>query len=205
MFWNVVVLILLAVSLLYLIAGCKALRRGKPVKSLFNSVLACVFLIVGLTLLFGTVGLRGYQAFNHEALVARVSLEPISEHKYIAHFVFADGQEKKFTLSGDEILVDAYVLKWKPLANMIGLHTSYQLARVSGRYSDYEDEVTQERTVFKLNETKAYDLFKARRKFSSLTYLVDAEYGSASFVPARQAQYALLISTSGLLFRELKS
>ena len=205
MFWNSVVLISLVISLVYLAAGVKALRSKKPAKMVFSSILGCVFLLVGVTLLAGSLGLKGYKAFNHEALVARVTITPVSNDEYTADFIFTDGHEQSFHLSGDEILVDAYVLKWKPLANMLGLHTSYQLARISGRYSDYDDEISKKRTVFKLNESNAYDLFKARRKFSSLTHLVDAEYGSASFVPARKAQYALLISTSGLLFRELKS
>lgn len=188
----------------YLLASVKALRRKEPVTLLARSALAGVFMVFGLVLLLGFISLRGYQAFIHEALVATVQIVPLENQIFLANFKFADGTYQEFKVQGDELMVDAYVLKWKPLANTLGIHTSFQLARISGRYRDYQDEVLKKRSVFKLNQQNAYDLFKMRNQFSSLTFLVDAEYGSASFVPAKQGEYMLVISTTGLLFRELK-
>lgn len=97
------------------------------------------------------------------------------------------------------------ILKWKPVANILGFHTSYELARVSGRYIDLADEQTKPRTVFSLSEVKLLDIFELRKQFAHLNFLLDAEYGSASFVPTQtKQQYVLMVSTSGLLFRRIE-
>jgi hypothetical protein len=105
-------------------------------------------------------------------------------------------------LSGDELYVDAHILKWKPIANLLGLHTQYELDRVAGRYRRLEDEIGRERAVFSLGRAKPLDMFSLRRRYAFLEPLLDVEYGSASFVPAdRSTEWELRVSTSGLLFR----
>ena len=54
-----------------------------------------------------------------------------------------------------------------------------------------------------LGGAQAVDLFALRRRHAWLAPLFDAEYGSATFVPAdRPAELELRVSTSGLLIRE---
>jgi hypothetical protein len=99
--------------------------------------------------------------------------------------------------------VDAHILKWKPYANWIGLHTGYELDRVAGRYHGVKDEQTAERTVHALSRERMIDLYSLRRRYAFLAPLVDAEYGSASFVPVtKPAELELRVSATGLLLRE---
>ena len=93
-----------------------------------------------------------------------------------------DGSEKIFSLAGDQLYVDAHILKWKPLANIFGLHTSYELDRVAGRYSILNDETTKVRTVYSLSREKPLNMFDLRQRFAMLNPLLDAEYGSATFI-----------------------
>jgi hypothetical protein len=116
---------------------------------------------------------------------------------------YPDGRQSAFALAGDEIYVDARILKWKPIANVFGLHTGYELDRVAGRYRDTEQERSAPRTVYALGEDKPVDLFGLRRRHAFLAPLLDAEYGSATFVPVTQpAELELRVSTTGLLIRE---
>ena len=47
------------------------------------------------------------------------------------------------------------------------------------------------------------DLFGLRRRYAFLAPLLDAEYGSATFMPAtRPIELELRVSTTGLLMRE---
>ena len=110
-----------------------------------------------------------------------------------------------FSLSGDELYVDAHILKWKPIANYFGLHTSYELDRVAGRYKKVEDEKTKARTVFSLSQKKPVDMFALRRRFLLLRPLLDAEYGSATFIAANKAaEFEVRVSTTGLLIRKVE-
>jgi len=108
-----------------------------------------------------------------------------------------------YDLAGDAVGVDAHILKWHPWVNILGLHTAYELDRVTGRYRDVTEERTKPHTAYALARPTPVDLFAiARRRL--LGPLVDAEYGSAAFVPAAtHAEYEVRVSTSGLLMRQV--
>jgi hypothetical protein len=61
------------------------------------------------------------------------------------------------------------------------------------------------RSLFQFKETTNEDLFDYRSEYKILAWLVDAEYGSAAFVPVEdQGEYLLTLSTSGLILRDLE-
>jgi len=169
-------------------------------------IVAGLFLLA-LGALAGTisVGMLGYRALTREAVAARIAVKPTGPQHFQATFRFPDGREETYDLAGDEIYVDAHILKWHPYANMIGLHTAYEIDRVAGRYHKIKDEREAMRTVHALGRDRAIDLYDLRRRYSFLSPLFDAEYGSATFVPvARPAELELRVSTTGLLMREAK-
>ena len=153
-----------------------------------------------------SVGMMGYRALTREDVAAHISVKPSGKQRFLATFRFADGREATYDLAGDSIYVDAHILKWHPYANMIGLHTAYEIDRVTGRYHSIKDERDAMRTVHALGRDKPIDLYELRRSYSILSPLFDAEYGSATFVPVtRAAELELRVSTTGLLIRETKS
>ena len=165
-------------------------------------------LLLALGSLAGTisVGMMGYRALTREDVAARIVVRPTGPQRFIATFRFADGREATYDLAGDEIYVDAHILKWHSYANMIGLHTAYELDRVAGRYHAIKDEREAMRTVHALAHDKPVDLYALRRRHAFLAPVFDAEYGSATFVPVtRPAELELRVSTTGLLMREARS
>lgn len=74
---------------------------------------------------------------------------------------FPDSSEKAFEIAGDEIYIDARILKWKPFANVLALHTAYKLDRVEGRHHSIEQERTARRTVHSLAQDRSVDLSSA--------------------------------------------
>jgi len=97
-------------------------------------------------------------------------------------FDFLTAMKRHTSLAGDALYVDAHILKWKPIVNILGLHTAYELDRVAGRYMDLKEERESIRTVFLLSRDKPLDMFTLRQRYSLLRPLLDAEYGSASFI-----------------------
>lgn len=163
--------------------------------------------LLALGALAGTisVGMLGYRALTREEVAARIAVKPAGPQRFLATFKFPDGREATYDLAGDEIYVDAHILKWSSYANMIGLHTAYEIDRVAGRYHKIKDERDAMRTVHDLGRDRAIDLYALRRRYSILSPLFDAEYGSATFVPVTgPAELELRVSTSGLLMREAK-
>ena len=165
------------------------------------------FLLLALGALAGTisVGLVGYRALTREDVAARIQVKPAGPKRFEAIFRFPDGRTATYQLAGDEIYVDAHIIKWHPYANMIGLHTAYELDRVAGRYHDIKEEKTAQRTIHALAREKPIDLYGIRKRFEFLAPVYDAEYGSASYVPVtKPAEFELRVSTTGLLLREAK-
>jgi hypothetical protein len=178
----------------------RSLRRALSI-----SVVALVIVIAALAgALF--VSVHGYRALTREEVAALVSTAPAGEQSFVVSVALPDGRLETFRLAGDELYVDAHILKWKPIANLAGLHTAYELDRVAGRYRELDDERSRPRTVFSLGAARPFDLFDLRRRFAALAPLVDAEYGSATFIAADvPALYELRVSTSGLLVRRLET
>ncbi len=199
---QILALLLGLLGLLLLVVGVRSLRRRR----LFGSAITCAFGIAVLlaAALCSTIalGIQGYRALTHEEVAAFVDVSPTGTQSFEAAFRFPDGRRAHFRLLGDEFYVDAHILKWRPIANLLGLHTAYELDRVAGRYADLEDERSQPRSVYSLASLKPVDLFDLRRRFPPFSFLVDAEYGSAAFIVAdHPASYEVRVSTTGLLIR----
>ncbi|HEU18694.1 MAG TPA: hypothetical protein ENO00_04830 [Deltaproteobacteria bacterium] len=190
-------------AVLLFIAGVAAIKK----KRLFGAAVSMtlVLLLFALSGLFVLLALatQGYQALTREETIAVITLNPIEPQTFIARFTFADGRSDIFTIEGDELYVDAHILKWKPIANILGIHTAYELDRISGRYRTVSDERTKPRTIYSIAQDKPVDMFNLRRKYSIFKALLDAEYGSATFIMAdRPEAMELRVSTTGLLIRK---
>ena len=197
-------LCLLAVGILVLRASYRAAgdRRwtGSAVRGLTGLLLLALAALAGAII----VGLRGYRALTLEVLAATVTTEPVAPQRFRATIVFPDRRLAMYELAGDAFYIDARILKWHPFANLLGLHTDFELDRVAGRYNDVADERRKPHTTYELARPPFVDLFfLARRRL--LGPLVDAEYGSAAFVAAGgPAKYEVRVSTTGLLMRPVR-
>lgn len=197
---------LAAFGAIMVLAGLYALASFKPLRFALRTLMGLVLVALGALAAGIALGMQGYHALAREDVAARISVYPAGPQRFAATIRFPDGRQSSFNLAGDEIYVDARVLKWKPIANVFGLHTAYELDRVEGRYRDVEQERAAARTVFPLGAKKKVDLFGLRRRYAFLEPLLDAEYGSASFVPVSEpAELELRVSTTGLLMRDAKA
>ena len=194
--------VLAALGLVLVLAGLAALFRARFLAFGFRVLLGLALVLLGSTLGLVSVGMQGYRALTREEVAARLVVAPEGPQRFAAQVVFPDGRQTRFDLAGDEIYVDAHILKWKPIANFLGLHTAYELDRVAGRYRDIGQERTVMRTVYSLGRDRDVDLFDLRQRHAFLEPLLDAEYGSATFVPVNgPATLELRVSTTGLLIR----
>lgn len=197
-----VALVCAALGAAFVTLAVAAVRRRRLLGTLV-SVLAGL-LMLALTALMATVAIatQGYRALTREEIAATAEIRPTGPQQFAATFVFQDGARQTFLLTGDQLYVDAHILKWKPLANLLGLHTTYELDRVGGRYTDLGQERDRSRTLFSLKQDKAMDMFALRNRYRWLAPLLDAEYGSATFITVDQpAEFQVRVSTSGLLIR----
>lgn len=192
-------------GLVLLVYAFVAFGKRRVLGGLLRLAASAIFL--GVAALSGLLALGswGYQALFAEQTAATVQLEQLAPQRFRAEFVFPDGSQRSVELAGDQLYVDARILKWHPYATLLGVKTAYQLERVAGRYASLDDEQTEPRTVFALQDAPPVDLFALTERYAPLTQLVDAEYGSASFQDIEDGQrFEVRVTTSGLILRELE-
>jgi hypothetical protein len=148
------------------------------------------------------MNLYTYNRLTHEQMAARVSTRQLGERHYVLTVETRRAPPRHLQVHGDEWQIDARVLKWRALGNLLGFDTVYRFERLSGRYADLTHERAAARTVHSLAEDPGVDLWSLLRRHHPYLPLADALYGSAVYVPmAEGAEYTVTVSTSGLVVR----
>jgi hypothetical protein len=203
---GVVAVAAVVLAVAFLAAALLAARRRRLFGTTVGVGASLLFLALAALLATISVATHGYRALTREDLAATLVVRPTAPRQFVAQVILPDGRDTMFVLSGDQVYVDAHILKWKPIANILGLHTAYELDRIGGRYIDLEHERDSARTVFSLSQPKRVDMFTLRRRWAAFAPLLDTEYGSGTFVTAdRPDSLEVLVSTTGLLIRRVGS
>ena len=134
-------------ALVFGILVYRSWRLSRFMGGLTYLLLALVMVLSGLLGVAVSAGSVGYKALTREDLAATVFITPLGSQQFMVKVVRPEGRDTSFTIAGDELYVDARILKWKPLVNVLGLRTGYCLDRVAGRYTDINDERTKVRTL----------------------------------------------------------
>lgn len=192
------------IGLLFLVTAVRRLRLHHVSGGLLHGVSATVcFLIAALLFLVGT-NLRSYRQLTNEAPAGEIQFAKVGGHNYNGVLTYPNGEVAYFPLSGDEWQIDARILKWTPIATLMGFDTAFRLERISGRYSNIDDERQQARTVYDLHPPGTIDLWQLVHDYHRWLPWFDALYGSATYLPmADGALYEIKASPSGLLARPL--
>ena len=200
---------LLYSGLIFLVLGffttkscIRCLKSGSPWKGSRRGLYSIILLSLSGALLTSYTGFQGYVLLLKEEHVLRVEIEPVNKERFSVELTFPDGQKNAYMIHGDQLYIDAKIIKLLPAANLIGFHTLYELDRIGGRYRALGDELEKTRSLFSLAKEKPMDMYQTIEDFPILRKFFDAEYGSATFVDVTRKQvFELKLSTSGLLLR----
>jgi hypothetical protein len=191
-------------GILFLIAAVRRLRRRKILGGAMRGATGLALLLLSACAVLIAANLRTYQRLTSEQPAAELQFTRTAEREFNAVLTYPGGERANFALRGDEWQIDARVLKWHALANMVGFDTAYRLERIGGRYTRVEDERTQLRTVFSLNPPQRIDPWDLVHRYHSWIPWIDALYGSATYLPmADGALFEVKVSQSGLVARPL--
>lgn len=175
-------------------ARCRRLSLG-----LFGLLfLACL----AFSLLF-YLSLRGYQRLSDETLIAEVRFQQLDQRLFRAYLrQRARCQADEYLIAGDQWRIDARFLKWKSWAVLLGLDARYRLERIEGRYSRLQDQRSLASSYYSLSDDALVDLVHLSEYFPPLQLLVDAGYGSSTYLPMdSQYRYRIYRTQSGIISR----
>ncbi len=202
---DVAVLVIAATGTLLLFLSMVRLRKRRWGAATRNGVLGLLLLAAAGLILGVAANLYTYSRLTYEQEVADISFRRIAPLHYAAQLTLLETErERSFEIRGNEWQVDARIIKWHGLANLLGLDTHFRLERISGRYADVEHEATEPRTVYALADNPGLDLWRMTNNLPGWLAVVDAQYGNAAFLPmAEGARYRISVSQSGLVARPL--
>jgi hypothetical protein len=196
--------IFIAITLYFVVSMARHARRRRPIRATRSLAGGVVTGAMGSASVLLAFSYYGYGRLIDEQLVSQIQFSQSGAGEYSARVMIEGETDRLFTLRGDEWQMDARVVNWKPPATLLGLDPIYQLERLSGRYSDIEDEKTEERTVHALSEELTLDIWRVARQFPALMPGVDAYYGTATYLPmADGARYEVTLSRTALIARPI--
>ena len=191
-------------ALFLLLASATSLREHRWTVGVITLLLGTTLFLSGL--LFGaiSVGTEGYRPLVEDDLAVTVRAERMAGDSILARFTFESGMSRTYRLAGGELLLEAHVLRWRPLVAALGLRPEYEVSRVTGRYRDRTDDETKPHTVLSLAVQKPLDFFDLATRFDFLDPLLEYEYRSTVLVPGgASGSYEVRVTASDLLIRRV--
>ncbi len=202
MTFNLLIVVVGLAGVLFFISAVRSFRRHRAVGGMFRVIAALVLFLMAAGAVGLAANLASYRRMSSEMSAGQLQFTRLGYHQFTAAFTSPAGERADFALRGDEWQVDARILKWRPLANLLGFDTVYRLDRIGGRYTKIEDERSLPRTVYPLSPPERIDLWELLQRYQAWVPWIDALYGSATYLPmADGALYEIRVSPSGLLAR----
>ena len=148
---------------------------------------------------FAGLNLQTYNRLTLERPVAKITFIATEAPDVIrADIEFDDGETATYDLRGDEFTLRARVIKFKPMATILGYDSVYKLDRLEGGFEDDEGEDVR-RVVVRLSEEPGINVFNQIRERGWKSENIDASYGSAVYNPmADGLSYTIKMNQSGL-------
>ena len=181
--------------------GARAHRHWRE-RRRFAATLRVLWCLVflGLALLGSLAGivLLGYRRLAAETAVARIEAHALDAQRYAVDILTPDGERRHVELAGDDWQLDARVIKWTPRAVVLGAPPLYRLERIGGRYRDIAQERSTMRSVVALDDSMLPDLWTLKRRFPQWLPWIDADYGSAAYLPLVDGgNYVVTLAAAG--------
>jgi hypothetical protein len=163
-----------------------------------------ILVLIAASLLWLTFLMQAYLGLTGDIRVARIHAMPIANvpHLMSVELILYDkvghqSSDKTYGVNGDEWMLQGDIIKFPTWLNVLGLHTSYKLTRLEGRYDNPDLERHATHTVVELNGGDD-TFFKTVQQQAWVSPVVEAAYGNAVFLMADGKTYDVFVSQTGL-------
>lgn len=201
------------IGLLLLFAGFGKLANLKPFAGVTRLAFGTGFLGLAGVVVFAGLNIQTYKRLTYERPVAVVKFAAVPEQAgaYTADVTFSDGTRltqadgSQPVFRGDEWQIGARVIKFKPMANILGYDSVYRLEHMRSTLSTQfsSDAVTEGKIdgVRIITTEPGIDVSKLADTYGS-RFGIDSEYGSATYQPMGDGyEYEISITQDALIAR----
>lgn len=210
--WWIIPGVVGVIGLAIALSGVGWMFRGRPFKGGRGVAGGGIFLAVGAVAALMGLNIQTYHRLGEaQRAVATIAFDRVegSENTYNVTITEppaedgAPGPVHRFEATGDDWMISARVLRWKPWATVLGLDAQYRLDRFDSRYRDVAVAQTTPPTVYDLRPVRrtGIDFLPFVQTVGKYAPLVDTpEHGQAIYWPmADGAQYRIDITAQGQL------
>jgi hypothetical protein len=200
-----VLIALVALFVIYLAA--RLLWQKSWFLGFIRGSLGVGLLLIGVIIALTAVDIYSYKQILQEQVVATISFKEEAKQRYLAFITDKAGKEQSLEILGDQWQLDARIVKWKGYLASFSIKPAYRLDRLSGRYYDIEQETKAGRSVHNVSASLyGVDAWKIANKYPSWLPIIDAVYGSATYLPMKDgAIFEVTLSNTGLLARPVNA
>ncbi len=206
MFFGVFSVISLFLALVALYFGFKLLRKLGWVVGFLRGFFGLAFIACAVVLVMASLDVLSYKELLSEKPIVTISFTKEGEQLYKSKLVFIEeGEEASFDVRGEQWQIDARVIRWLGVFQMLGAKPAYRLDRLSGRYYSLEDERRKDRSVHQLTQSEyGLDMWQWAQQNGRFLPIIEAVYGSATYLPMEDgAIFQVSLSTNGLTAKPL--
>ncbi|HCX09245.1 MAG TPA: hypothetical protein DHU81_02555 [Hyphomonas sp.] len=210
--WWILPAIAAVIGLMLLFAGFGKLARLKAGSGAVRLTFGAGMLALAGVVAFAGLNLQTYKRLTKERYAANIKFEAVEgeANAYTLDLTFSDGRKlveangAQPVLRGNEFEIGAQVIKFKPMANMLGYDSIYRLDFIEGRMSRRftPDSVTEATTNgIALATNPGLDVPRLAEEQGG-RFGIDAQYGSATYQPmGDRFEYVVNISQDALIAR----
>ncbi|MFQ3170049.1 MAG: hypothetical protein ACJAW8_002384 [Oleispira sp.] len=183
-------------------AGYLLFRRGWFWTWFKASFAMCLVAFTALAL-FSLLDVLTYKQLLSEVPIASISMYEKQLQHFDVTLIATGGEEQRFDIYGDQWQLDARLLTWVGPIAALGKKPLYRLDRISGRYISLEQARNAEQSIYGLEQSDTIDVWKM---FQSMPSWIDANYGSAVYMPMKDgAVYSVYLTAKGMNVRPVNN
>ncbi|MFN7163749.1 MAG: hypothetical protein ACK4P2_02925 [Hyphomonas sp.] len=200
-------------GLILLFAGFAKMAGLKPFAGVARLAFGTGFLGLAGVIAFAGLNIQTYKRLTYERPVATVKFTAVPDQTdaYRADVVFSDGRTllqadgTAPVFRGNEWQIGAKVIKFKPMANILGYDSIYRLEHMRSLDAmQFSSDVVTEGKIDGLKivtEEPGIDVGGLAARYGS-SFGIDAEYGSATYQPMGDGfEYEVSITQDALIAR----
>jgi len=199
---GIVGIVLLALGIIVIIQALIAVfKKRTDAKGFLISLL--IFLITtGFGIAFMAVSLFIYTfaRFTHEEKIGYVFAEAHGDTIAMTFFNEKADKSHFFKLTGDQWMIEGYILRWKPGLRWLGAESYYCITRFEGRDVGGSGSDAVCSNAYQIaNETGFWRYML--KNFKKMPF-VDAAYGTAAFQYPSPAPYDIYVNDTGFIIKK---
>ena len=172
------------------------LKRARRGAALLRRFAGLVLVLVALGLAGGGILLRQYRWLLEDVPAATITLRQEAPQRFAAMLSIDGAPPREYLLHGDEWQLDARVIRWTLPAQLAGVPPVFTFERLSGRYGDPKQELSDQRSVHDLRGE--HDFWAFHQAWLADLPIAEARWGSAAYLPMLDgASYVIYVAPRG--------